>query len=51
MAEISDEDRLIRILKLHKALKLWTIAILLEAGIAYAENVPLAEFTDESSES
>jgi hypothetical protein len=33
MAEISDEDRLIRILKLHKALKLWTIAILLEAGI------------------
>jgi hypothetical protein len=26
--EISDEDRLIRILQLHKALKQWTIDIL-----------------------
>ena len=33
MAEISDEDRLIRILQQHKALKEWTIARLLEQGI------------------
>jgi hypothetical protein len=33
MTEISDEDRLIRILKLHKALKLWTIALLAQQGI------------------
>jgi hypothetical protein len=35
--EISDEDRLIRILQLHKALKQWTIAILLRQGIACQE--------------
>ncbi len=37
MTEISDEDRLIRILQLHKALKQWTIAILLKEGIACQE--------------
>jgi hypothetical protein len=37
MPEISDEDRLIRILQLHKALKQWTIAILLRQGIACQE--------------
>jgi hypothetical protein len=37
MTEISDEDRLIRILKLHKALKLWTIALLAQQGIACQE--------------
>lgn len=33
MAELSDEDRLIRILQQHKALKQWTIALLVEQGI------------------
>jgi hypothetical protein len=37
MSEISDEDRLIKILQLHKALKQWTIAILLRQGIACQE--------------
>ncbi len=37
MAELSDEDRLIRILQLHKALKLWTIEILLQQGIPCQE--------------
>jgi hypothetical protein len=37
MTEISDEDRLIRILKLHKALKLWTIVLLSQQGIACQE--------------
>jgi hypothetical protein len=37
MAEISDEDRLIRILQLHKALKLWTINLLSQQGIACQE--------------
>jgi hypothetical protein len=33
MSEISDEDRLIRVLKLHKALKRWTMKRLDQAGI------------------
>ena len=33
MPEMSDEDRLIRILQQHKALKEWTIARLLEQSI------------------
>lgn len=37
MAEISDEDRLIRILQQHKALKQWTIALLLKQGIECKE--------------
>jgi hypothetical protein len=37
MPEMSDEDRLIRVLELHKALKLWTIAILLQQGISCQE--------------
>lgn len=37
MAELSDEARLIRVLQLHKALKLWTIEILLQQGIPCQE--------------
>jgi hypothetical protein len=37
MSEISDEDRLIRILQLHKALKQWTITRLRQQGIACQE--------------
>jgi hypothetical protein len=37
MTEISDEDRLIRILKQHKALKQWTIQLLSKKGIACQE--------------
>lgn len=37
MYEISDEDRLIRVLQLHKALKQWTIATLLRQGIVCQE--------------
>jgi hypothetical protein len=37
MAEISDEDKLIRVLQLHKALKQWVMGILREQGIACQE--------------
>lgn len=37
MSEFSDEDRLIRVLQLHKALKQWTIALLWQQGIACQE--------------
>jgi hypothetical protein len=33
MSGISDEDRLIRVLQQHKALKLWVIALLLGHGV------------------
>jgi hypothetical protein len=37
MPELSDEDHLIRVLQLHKALKQWTIAVLLQQEILCQE--------------